>query len=70
MNLSLTRVCRSRADGPLPGDNCPCKSCNGRIVVYSISHRGGFAIRYLCCNTCRRKPKNNKMIDADDNARS
>ena len=64
--LGLTRLCRTRADGPLPGDRCPEKGCGGSIVVYNSQGRGGWRIRYLRCNACKKCPVNNKMISADD----
>lgn len=67
--LGLTRIVRSRADGPLPGDKCPLAQCGGSIVVYNSQPRGGWRIRYLRCNKCKACPKNNKMIDPDSECR-
>lgn len=67
--LSLTRLVRSRADGPLPGDKCPCEECDGKIGVYDSRRRAGFIFRYLRCLKCRFYPHNNKLIDADDNTK-
>jgi len=64
--LGLTRLCRTRDDGPLPGDKCPDETCVGEIVVYNSQPRSGWRIRYLRCNVCKVCPKNNKMIDAID----
>lgn len=63
--LGLTRLCRTRDDGPLPGDRCPIHGCCGSIVVYNSQSTGGWRIRYLRCNTCKKCPRNNKMIDAE-----
>lgn len=64
-HLGLTRLCRTREDGPLPGDRCPIAGCVGEIIVYDSRLRSGFRFRYLQCNTCKHKPHNNKMIDAE-----
>jgi hypothetical protein len=64
--LELTRLCRTRDDGPLPGDPCPCEGCEGKIGVYKKKSCGGFAFRYLWCMVCKHRPKNNKWITAED----
>jgi len=61
-DLSLTRLVRNR-DGAVPGDRC--EKCGGRIGVYDTKRKAGWVFRYLWCASCRHKPKNNKMIDAE-----
>ena len=64
--LELTRLCRTRDDGPLPGDPCPCRECDGKIGVYCVRSRGGFVFRFLWCLECKAKPKNNKWITIEN----
>jgi hypothetical protein len=65
--LELTRLCRTRADGPLPGDSCPCPGCGGRIGVHTTRKLGGgWRVRYLHCKACRFTPENNKWLTAED----
>ena len=69
--LELTRLCRTRADGPLPGDACPCPGCGGRIGVHTTRKLGGgWRVRYLHCKACRFTPENNKWLTAEDMAES
>lgn len=69
--IALTRLVRTRADGPLPGDACPRKDCNGKIGVSTTRRIGSsWCLRYLHCKQCGHVPENHKWLTAEEDSAS
>lgn len=47
-----------------PGEKCPIKDCDGRIVVYTtrINFVRQIRVRYMHCSCCGHLPPDNKWI--------
>lgn len=68
--LSIQRLylARDRESVPqhLPGDQCECADCRGRLKVYSTHLRvidgEEWRVRYLHCNACHHRPEGNKNL--------
>lgn len=66
--LSLQRLFfdRNRIPDHLPGDECQCDGCTGRLKVYATKYRNidgeRWRVRYLHCNACHHRPEENKNL--------